>query len=415
MVIDGQIEPDATQWLAEVHARTAATTTAQSYADSLAQFVTFLQEANTSLRGADHHHIVKYVNQRTVDDETRVSGATWFRDRTTLKQFYTWLRQTHGVDLPITLDTIQTPRGPVESMREGRGVAKAPAAGTPLTPPLVGELTAAAWRIDAHGEVSPRSVIGARDAALIGLGLACGARTSVLAGLTIWELPDKSQDGDLLAMRLPGAINKGRREVTLSAFRTHLEQVWSYAHAATGSRRLLLKGWQPENPLGVAEVHNRPGGFWGITDEHGRKHSFNDLTAAQRRRLVTADGEPALLLLSARDGGPLARDTIQEITGDVSKIAEANADARGSVFPHVHTHDLRHTYATHLAALFMLGIPTGSGRDLHGRPHRVDVQSAVKMASAGLGHLDEATTSLYVQQVGLMITRYGVADFLGRS
>jgi hypothetical protein len=160
IVIDGQVEPDATQWLAEVHARTAATGTSLAYAESLVQFVSFLQARNSSLRGATRSHIVGYVNARTVNDATRVSGATWGRDRSTLKQFYVWLRETHGVALPITLDTIDTPRGPVESMREGRGVAKSSAAGTPLTPPLVGELNAAAWRVVRRQllEVAPGNV-----------------------------------------------------------------------------------------------------------------------------------------------------------------------------------------------------------------------------------------------------------------
>lgn len=262
--------------------------------------------------------------------------------------------------------------------------------------------------------MSEKSTIGARDAALIALGLACGARANTLTHLTIWEVPDPADPGDLVGMRLPGAITKGRREVRLPAFRAHLEHVWSYARPGTGSRALMLKGWQPNDPIHVRQVHKRPGSFWGITDTDGRKHAFNELTADQRRRLLTPDGEPAILLLSARTGGPLARTSAQEITGDVSRIAEATAIAEGRSFPHVHTHDLRHTYATHLAALFMLGVATGPGRDLHGRPHRIDVASAVKMAGIGLGHINEATTSLYIQQVGLMCAHYTVADFLGR-
>jgi integrase len=177
----------------------------------------------------------------------------------------------------------------------------------------------------------------------------------------------------------------------------------------------MLKGWEPKDPISVAEVHNRPGTFRGVVDTNGLLWPFNQLTAHERRRLTTPRGEPALLFLSARDGAPLSRDSVEEVTGDVSKVAEANADTRGSWFPHVHTHDLRHTYATHLAAVFMLGVATTPGRDLHGRPPRVDVQSAVKMAGVGLGHLDEATTALYIQQVGLMLARYPLGEFLGRA
>ena len=42
LTIDGQVEPDAGPWVAEVHARTVGTLTAQSSVDGLAQLATFL-------------------------------------------------------------------------------------------------------------------------------------------------------------------------------------------------------------------------------------------------------------------------------------------------------------------------------------------------------------------------------------
>lgn len=414
ILVDGRVEPDASRWLAEVHARTDGTETASSYAESLAGWIQHLLRCNTSLRGATRKHVVAFVKARTVDINTRVAGTTWRRDRTAIKQFHTWLRETHNVAVPFTIDLVVTPRGPIESMREGRGVAAAAASATPLAPAQIPHLLAAAWRLDENGVVKSDSLIGARDAAFIALGLASGARLNTLANLTIWEVPHLAGQGDLIDMRLPGAVTKGRREARLPAFRTHLEHVWSYAHPASGSRRLLLKGWQPENPIRVSAVHNTSGGFWGITDDRGRRHAFNELTASQRRRLLTPEGEPAVLFLNAYTGEPLSRDSAQEITGDVSRIAEGNAEARDARFPHVHTHDLRHTYATHLAAVFVLGVPTDGQRDMHGRPHRVDISSAIQMVRVGLGHLNEGTTALYTQQVGIMLSQYTLDDFLGR-
>jgi hypothetical protein len=37
------------------------------------------------------------------------------------------------------------------------------------------------------------------------------------------------------------------------------------------------------------------------------------------------------------------------------------------------------------------------------------------MASIGLGHIDQNTTQLYIQQVGLMASRYTIDAFLGRT
>jgi integrase len=137
------------------------------------------------------------------------------------------------------------------------------------------------------------------------------------------------------------------------------------------------------------------------------------MTNDDRCRLLTPEGEPATLFLSATSGGPMAAPSVGEITADTSRLAEAVAEHDGRWFPHVHTHDLRHTYATHLAAVFLLG-GVNAGRDLHGEHPRLDVQSAVKMASVGLGHLDESTTHLYIQQVGLMVAAgYTTSDFLG--
>lgn len=410
LTVDGLVEEDATAWLAYVCARTGGTKTAKTYAESLCVYASFLLGRNCSLRGATRDHVVEYVNYRTVDEDTRVSGTTWYKDRTVIRGFHEWLRDTHGIELPFTLDVVPTPTGPKLSMREGRNVARKSADGTPLTPSLVSELLAAAWRAGSDGRTSATSRTGARDAAFISLGLACGARAFTLTHLTIYELPNLSSPGDLIEMWLPGSIMKRGREVVLPAFRHHLQRVQDYTR---GARRMLLQDWKPRDPIYVAEPPTP--GFRGIVDTNGIQRPFNNMKAEERRRLLTEDGEPALLFLSTTDGAPVKYRTAQEFTSDVSLLAEVNAFSKGRVFPHVHTHDLRHTYSTHLAALFILGVPTSAARDMHGRPHRVDIRSAVQMASMALGHANEATTSLYIRQVGMMILRYGIDDFLGRT
>lgn len=416
ITVDGFVEADSTEWLALVHGRKAGprtTKTAESYARSLCGYASFLIERNTSLRGATSVLFKAYVNYRTVDPSTRVAGTTWVRDRTAIKQFHEWLRETYGVAMPFTVEFFRTPYGVVSSMREGRNVIKASAAGTPLEPPQIPELLAAAWRQGPDGAASQTNITGARDAAFIALGLACGARANTLAHLTIYELPSASAPGDLVEMILPGAISKTGRQVRMLAFNRHLAPLHAYVRRIGGSRNFFLKGWLPADPIFIKTEPLE--GANGITDVDGIERPFNTMTANERRRLITPDGEPAMLFLSASNGGPLGYSAAEELTGDISRIAEVNAASRGGYFPHVHTHDLRHTYATHLAALFLLGIPTGSGQDMHGRPVRVDVRSAVKMACVGLGHASEASTSLYIQQVGLMALRYSISDFLGRA
>lgn len=415
ITVDGLVERDATDWLAHVAARTGgpqSTRTAESYAESLRLFIDFLVQRRTTLRGATRRHIVDYVNYRTVE-VTRVSGNTWTRDRTTIKQFYEWLREEHGVEPPITIDYVRTPRGTVSSMREGRNLPKASAAGTPLEPPQLDELLAAALTYGAN-RTERGGYTGVRDAALIALGAACGGRADTLAHLTVYEIPPAvDHEGDLTAMILPGAIAKTRREVRLPAFTHHLDRVRRFIDPSTGARRHQLSGWKPANPIRIAQEPTPR--FHGIVDTDGVRRPFRDMTADERRRLLTPSGEPAMIFLTFHTGKPLAAATTQEITGDVSAMAERDAALHGRPFPHVHTHDLRHTYATHLAAVFYFGVPTAEGTDMRGRPRRVDVRSAVSMASAGLGHVNERTTALYIQQVGVMSRRYTTDDFLGRG
>ncbi|MDQ0261027.1 site-specific integrase [Sinomonas atrocyanea] len=412
MMVDGIVEWDATGWLRYVAERTAGafrTKTARSYSESLRVFVSFLLGRNVSLRGATRSHIVEYVNYRTVADG-RVSGAAWERDRTVIKQFYEWLRETHHVPMPITVEHVNSPWGRCTSMREGRGIPKSSAAGTPLEPPQLRALMATAWMHGVSG-ASNGTLTGPRDAAFIALGAACGARLDTLVHLTVYELPAEGSKGDLVEMRLPAAISKSRREVRLPAFKNHLKHVHAYIRRG-GSRDDAMKGWLPKNPIRISEPP-RPGAT-GIRDETGAWHPFNTMTASDRRRLVTPEGYPALIFVSARNGAPISYATAATITADLAGHHRQRANDEDPPLPNVHTHDLRHTYATHLAALFYLGTPVGPGRDIQGRPHRIDVRSAVTMASTALGHVSESTTALYVQQVGMLALRYTVDDLLGR-
>ncbi|WP_181431037.1 site-specific integrase [Curtobacterium sp. MCBD17_021] len=418
--MDGQIEPDASAWLRHIAARSFRphqTATPVTRAQSLRHLLRWLTERNTSLRGATNQQIRDYLLSR-IEGRGRVSGNTLANDRTAIKQFYEWLHDERDVSLPITIDLLKSPRGVVSSMREGRGIAAASAAATPLEPPQVDELMAAAIKYGAN-RAPNGTYTGMRDAAFIALGAACGGRAKMLTHLTTYEIPPaptrasgRRDEGDLISMHLPAALTKANRAVILPVFRRRLDVVREFISPERGARRFQIAKWRPADPITIADEPT--GRFWGIVDIDGIPRPFNTMSAEIRRRLVKPNGEPAMIFLTAHDGRPLKLATAREITGDISIMAEEDAMSRGEAFPHVHTHDLRATYATHLAALFYLGIPTSDGVDLHGRPHRVSIESAVKMASVGLGHIDAATTALYVQQVGIIALRYTIDDLLGR-
>ncbi|MBF4603991.1 site-specific integrase [Curtobacterium sp. VKM Ac-2884] len=349
--VDGLLEPDATAWLRHVASRSfrnRATTTPMTRAQSLRGLLQFLTERNVSLRGATNQHILEYINSR-IDGPHRVSGNTLANDRTAIKQFYEWLREEHNVPLPITIDQLKSPRGPVSSMREGRGIPTASAASTPLEPPQLDELMAAAVQYGAN-QAPNGSYTGIRDAAFIALGAACGGRASTLTHLTTYEIPTaprKNSDrdeGDLISMHLPAALSKVNREVRLPAFRHHLDTVRAFIDPKSGARRFQITDWRPDDPITIAVEPTKR--FHGIIDTDGIARSFNEMTADVRRRLLKPNGEPAMIFLTAHDGRPLKLATAREITGDVSIMAEADAARRGGDFPHVHTHDLRATYAS---------------------------------------------------------------------
>jgi hypothetical protein len=99
-------------------------------------------------------HIVEYVNHRTVH-ATRIFGTAWERDRTVIKQFYEWLRETHHIEMPITVEYVDIPRGKVSSMREGRGIPKTCAAGARLEPPQIAQLVGDGMAV--RGQLGPHA------------------------------------------------------------------------------------------------------------------------------------------------------------------------------------------------------------------------------------------------------------------
>ncbi len=133
-----------------------------------------------------------------------------------------------------------------------------------------------------------------RDAAFISLGLACGARADTLAHLLTYEVPQAPRatprkpspiEGDLIQMRLPGAVSKTSREVVLPpSVTTSTESADSsiLKEAADGTN------WTTDATQASDPGCNRPTAkFRGIVDTDGVRRPFNTMTADDRRRLVT--------------------------------------------------------------------------------------------------------------------------------
>ena len=85
------------------------------------------------------------------------------------------------------------------------------------------------------------------------------------------------------------------------------------------------------------------------------------------------------------------------------------------LFPaRIHTHDLRHTYATHLTVcIFKRALQDAVGADAASAYAPTRLADAVEMAKMSLGHASDQSTELYTRHAHKMLD-IPLDDFLGR-
>ena len=130
------------------------------------------------------------------------------------------------------------------------------------------------------------------------------------------------------------------------------------------------------------------------TEIGGKRKTFRwaETDAAIRRRLVNPDGSTPIVWLNSYQPTPLMYDHVGSITTDARNWTRANVH---EVFPaRFRTHDLRHTYATHLTVcIFKQAVSPHVHPDVADAFMPARLSDAVEIAKLSLGHASRAQQS----------------------
>jgi hypothetical protein len=233
-------------------------------------------------------------------------------------------------------------------------------------------------------------------------------RHGTLADITTYEIPPPCTD-PFTVIRVPDFITKGDAGGDALFFARRLPLIHAYI---AGSRADLIADGPPCQPLRPIKIIAANAETW--TTEQGGKivsHRWAETDSATRRRLVNPDGSTPLLFLNAYKPTPLSYDQVGAITSEARNWTRAHLN---DDFPaRLRTHDLRHTYATHLTiCIFKQGLAPHVHPDAFDAytPHRIP--DAVEMAKQSLGHASEASTRLYNQHAFKLLD-IPLNEFLG--
>ncbi|MFO8076839.1 MAG: hypothetical protein R6T85_12060 [Egibacteraceae bacterium] len=419
IVVDDRYHLAACRWLLRKQRLRPVDGTVLAHARRLALWIAYLRHE----RGRDHPEpfaadvfaateddMAAYYRARQFNDETRVSSATWRAQLSTIKQFHEYLRDTYGLALPFALSKFRTPAGTtVTSAHDLRPRTRTGSRGTPITPGFAELLIQGALRIDADGRQSEARTVD-RDAAFISLGLATGMRLETLANITTYEIPATTSQ-PFTSIRVPDFITKGDAGGDALVFSHRLTLVHHYLNADRAERVAEGQRWEPTNPIHLLQADED--GWSGMLGEERISGRWAETTAHVRRRMVNPDGTTPVAWVDARTGTPIVYHRSATIT----------ANARNWTREHVHpdfpasfrTHDLRHTYATHLTVcIYKQAVTPHVHPDVADAYTPVRIADAVEIAKLSLGHASEASTRLYLQQAPKLL-HIDTDEFLGRN
>lgn len=418
IMCDGAFHDAGTYWLRYRHLRRPVASTTLAHAHRLTLWIRFLREErhrvgpapwDCDVFVATEEDLLAYYRARQYSPDA-VGAVTWKAQLSTIKQFHEWLRRSYQVPTPFTTRTVLLPTGTAVQAIDGLRPRRRPMSsrGTPLTPEYARLLVQGALQVGLDGIQSDALTVD-RDAALVSLGLACGARVETLADMTVYEVPAPA-DRAFVTMRIPDFITKRDAGGDALVFTHHLRAVHNYLE---GARRDALAGarrpYQPSDPLVLERADNAT---WVAQFGQGRVSStWTETDSATRRRMVHKDGSSPLLWLDPRTGHPISYRTCRLITTNVRRWVIANLEP---AFPgRFCTHDLRHTYATHLTVCIfkqaLADVVHPSVRDAYAVSRVAD---AVALAQQCLGHASEESTKLYTRHAHQMLD-IDLAEFLG--
>jgi integrase len=415
--VDGQIHTAASRWLLRKFQLRPVASTITSHASRLANYIAYLRNE----RGLDHpdptmadvfaateDDLRAFYRARQFERATAISSDAWRAQLSTIKQFHEFLQATHHLPAPFRITTFRTPVGTTATTAiDLRPRTRTASRGTPLTPGFAELLIQGALRIDRNGTQSAAKTVD-RDAAAISLALGSGMRHGTLANITTYEIPPPCRE-PLTIIRVPDFITKGDAGGDAYFFSRRLPLIHAYV---AGFRADLVADGPPYQPICPINIIEANAETW-TTEQNGKlvAHRWAETDSATRRRLVNPDGSSPLLLLNAYKPTPLSYDQVGAITSEARDWTRLHLNAD---FPaRLRTHDLRHTYATHLTvSIFKRAVAPHVHPDASDAymPHRIP--DAVEMAKQSLGHASEASTRLYNQHAFKLLD-IPLNEFLG--
>ena len=408
IMIDGRFHVAGSRWLRRKYLLRPVEATVRSHADRLAHYIAYLgnerglvhpDQYQSDVFAATEADIRAFYRARQFTPETAVSSATWRAQLSTIKQFHEFLREVFGLAIPFRVLTFTNPAGYASTTAPDlRPRTKVASSGTPITPGFAELLIQGAMRIDRDGKQTNSKTVE-RDTALISLGLGSGLRHGTLATITTYEIPSPGVD-PWVTMRVPDFITKGDAGGDAFVFSHRLGFVHDYINNARAELIANGKRHQPDRAIHVDEADSDS---W--TSQHGgkaRRYRWAETDTATRHRLVNPDGSSPIVWLNAHTPRPLSYDQVGSITTSARDWTREHI--LGDFPARFRTHDLRHTYATHLTvAIFKGGLSPFVHPDAADAYIATNVESAVSIAMFSLGHASETSTRLYVQHAHKLI------------
>lgn len=337
-------------WLSQLHADgSLSSLTWKAYAQDWLDWYRFLDNRGIDPLSATGDHIKHYHSERRigVPDLDRVLEATsWNRMVASLDSYYKWALQKKLIErVPFTYREVRIHTGQGGSAKVERNMAKEKGARQHATLKWLEKdylrtfLDVGITGLLPTGEEDPtfRGQNTARNRAFAELLATAGLRVQEASHLLTTEIPEVPKNPvKFVRMELPASICKGQKARWVLVPPSTLRSLHSYMRLERGAPTTArTRSWIPDRPLTTVAL-----------DAHrsridGRTIHLSDITASQRRQLVSPQGTSPLLFLQS-DGSPMLE----------WERVFANASTRcrryDSWFPWVTPHTLRHTFAIHM-------------------------------------------------------------------
>ena len=412
LTVAGRIHRPTSDFLRSYARARAEPASARRYATDLKGWLEFLCNVQGYHPYEDHRDPVfmateedfaAYWRRRQFGrEEDLLSSEGWSNARKAIKRFYEYAQRAYFHPPPFQVRAFRTPHGYGGTQITGYAPRRrrTGSAGKPLTPSWAEQLLMGALRITSDG--TQQSYHGAdRDHALVSLCLATGMRRNNLVYMTTYEVPPIN-DLSLTTTQVADLVTKGGAGGDALTFTYRLSAVHNYIKGPR-AEHAVLNLHRPQHPLHVVDADRS--GFRYLDPEatdpqQVRQGRWHEADGPTRLRLINPDGTSPILFLNTLTGTPLTYSAVQHIVPSAAQFVRTNINA--DFPPAFRLHDLRHTYAVHLAVVIYRNVLADALRH-DSRPDDswvIDhIAQAVELVKYSLGHASESSTRLYIQAV----------------